>query len=62
MLTGLLGVLIVLLVLCVVVWVAREVIAYFQAPRVVWVIVSAIACLVALILIAGALGAPLGLR
>lgn len=62
MLTGLLGVLVVLLILCIVVWVAREVIAYFGAPRVVWVIVSAIACIVALIVVAGLIGAPLGLR
>lgn len=62
MLTGLLGVLIVLLILCLVVWVAREVLTYFGAPRVAWVIVSAIACIVALIVVASLLGAPLGLR
>lgn len=61
MLTGLLGVLGVLLALIVVVWVAREVLAYFQAPHVVWVIVSAMACIAALVMVARIMGVPLGL-
>lgn len=62
MLTSLIGVLIVLIALIIVVWVVKEVLAYFGAPRVVWVIVSAIATLVSLVYIAQLLGAPLGLR
>lgn len=47
---------VILAVLCVVVWVARAVLDYLKAPHVAFVIVTAIACLVALLFALQALG------
>lgn len=58
----LISILIALAILAIVVWVAKAVLAQVQAPPVVFVIVTAIACLILLAWLASLLGAPLPFR
>lgn len=59
MLTQLIVVLVILAILCLVVWVGKAVLAQIGAPHVAFVILTAIACIVALIFVLQAFGAAI---
>lgn len=60
-LQALLYILLLLVALGLVVWVAKAVLAQIGAPPVMFTIVTAVACIIVLIVIAGLLGAPIGI-